>query len=1255
MMKRSIATQFLVLFGLCTLAHGLEPIPLCTVPEAILSAEAPSRPAWERAAFLGPFVSVDGRSLPAAATTARICRTFRALWLRVECTEPRMDKVKAIVTAHDGDVWKDDCVEVFLQRPGETYLHFVVNPAGTQFDERGRDASWNVTWQAAAEYGKDRWSVELELPWTVLGGTPRDGETWRLNIARSRTPVSELCAWSPTGSGFHVPDCFGEIVFSQVPYPLNVRWQFPDRRTGRVDIKWEPAAPDLRLEVNGTALSDGEFRIDAEGTVPLTLTAKRGETPVFRTSSVVAIPPIRQALSAVRDRIETVPKGVSAEIDAECKALLDELAGLEKLDAIAPPDAAAEVVRQAEPLALRSSQLALRATMLKAGAKPDGIFYGIERSLTKLLRHQPFTGTPGGTLRLDAARREMDAGQVVLFADTVPLLAVQAEMSPATGPDGASLPASAFRIRRVGYIPTIKPVYRVEHVGLWPDPLLAGDAFDVRENSFESLWLDVRVPEDAVPGEYSATLTLIAANKRPTLVPVRIRVRNFTIPLRPSLCSAFGVTPGYRIKQDTDAYIRNALEHRISPYSVAGSPTLVSPPALDWSGAQRIELDLTSDRPGSLAFSVTPADGTPMRQFAPVSLVAGRNPKISFDLEDIAGTIRTWYIRTTGPLNATLTATLVRANGSTTLVEAESRQIAFAEDGWLESWPAWSGSGWDKPDIPAEWNWEEYDARMTRYLPLGLTTHRAGLSRPFAGWAREYERHLREKGWLDLAYTYLYDEPRTEDYPKVNAFLGEVKRGSPGLKNMMTARHFPPELKYVDIWCPEAYSFDPEAARAEQEKGKTVWWYVAFSTRHPYPNVWVDYPALDCRVWPWMTWKHDLDGMLYWSVTAWGRNDPWCTGETFPNSNGDGSMLYPGRDGQPVDSIRWECLRDGMEDYEVFCLLEAGVKELRAAGGDVALVKTSERLCAIDDDVVRSYKDYNPDPDALLGARERMSDALEKIVQALGHEPVITGRPRYRPPVTPPPPPPVAESATGVDAPPAVDWKLPVPQPEPGLVLRYAFDDKLPFACDLSGSQVHGTIRHAQHVSGNAGGGLRLDGKGSVALPGGLELLGTRPGAGTIAVWARPGFRSEDLSTGTWEGYKVIFYVMESDGNGLPDGNDEIGLFVHGTRLQARCGGNGPAFAAIPSPLRPGQWTHVCLTWTKTCRTLYVDGKKAAEKTGEYPPPNLDTFPGRLGTHPPHERWGWEGDLDEFRVYRRALAPNEVEALAKPPFASLGK
>jgi hypothetical protein len=81
--------------------------------------------------------------------------------------------------------------------------------------------------------------------------------------------------------------------------------------------------------------------------------------------------------------------------------------------------------------------------------------------------------------------------------------------------------------------------------------------------------------------------------------------------------------------------------------------------------------------------------------------------------------------------------------------------------------------------------------------------------------------------------------------------------------------------------------------------------------------------------------------------------------------NGEGALIYPGKDAgfeAPVPTIRLKNIREGMEDYEYFALLE------KATGRQVA----EEEVLG----VTRSWWDWEREPDALFAARERIAQKL---------------------------------------------------------------------------------------------------------------------------------------------------------------------------------------------------------------------------------------------------------------------------------------
>jgi len=93
---------------------------------------------------------------------------------------------------------------------------------------------------------------------------------------------------------------------------------------------------------------------------------------------------------------------------------------------------------------------------------------------------------------------------------------------------------------------------------------------------------------------------------------------------------------------------------------------------------------------------------------------------------------------------------------------------------------------------------------------------------------------------------------------------------------------------------------------------------------------------------PWITARYEMDGILYWGINFWeDTSNPWIDANTFLDGidcsegwtlNGEGSVWYPGDfvkeyTGQPdvdgpVSSIRFELLREGIEDFVYLSMLE---------------------------------------------------------------------------------------------------------------------------------------------------------------------------------------------------------------------------------------------------------------------------------------------------------------------------------------------
>ncbi|MDX9981263.1 MAG: sugar-binding protein, partial [Lentisphaeria bacterium] len=164
---------------------------------------------WAQASQIGDF-SLVGGGAPQAQTRAWLYRTASELCIGVECEEPFTSMLTAGIAEDGGEVWKDDCIELFLdpKLDRSTFRQLVVNSLGKVLAVDSTGAKWQPKVRVATRVLADRWLVELVLP---LADVQATSTSFGLNLCRERRPteVFELSCWSPTGGRFGEPSRFG--------------------------------------------------------------------------------------------------------------------------------------------------------------------------------------------------------------------------------------------------------------------------------------------------------------------------------------------------------------------------------------------------------------------------------------------------------------------------------------------------------------------------------------------------------------------------------------------------------------------------------------------------------------------------------------------------------------------------------------------------------------------------------------------------------------------------------------------------------------------------------------------------------------------------------------------------------------------------------------------------------------------------------------------------------------------------------------
>lgn len=540
-------------------------------------------------------------------------------------------------------------------------------------------------------------------------------------------------------------------------------------------------------------------------------------------------------------------------------------------------------------------------------------------------------GKPDSAIRIEAARGEFEPAQLVLRAAQPNTVIDSVAVSDLVGAK-TRISATQVQVYEVATVRVEHPSDSLGAPGEYPDPLPPlKPPLALPQGRNQALWILVHVPESAVAGDYKGIIT-VHTNRGKIVAPLKVTVFDFALPKSPTLRSGFGIN-AWNIKRyhhlerpDQEKrvwgmYMRSFAEHRIAPYSFyAHAPIRV-----------RFEGE-------------------------------GADKKVIVDFSEFDQAASTYLDRM--GFNA-FVLPLEGMGGGT----------------FYERYPGEFGGF--KAGTP------EYERLWGDYV-------------------RQIESHLREKGWLEKAYVYWFDEPEPRDYEFVIDGMERIKRHAPGIRRMLTEQPEPPLYGHVDIWCGLTPEWTREKAEERKKAGEEVWWYICTGPRAPYIGLFIEHPGVEMRLWGWQTWQYGIQGILIWETTYWtsptafpnSLQNPWedpmsyVTGYGTPQGtkqfwgNGDGRFLYPPRcdpNAQhppaiepPSPSIRWENLRDGVEDYEYFAILQRQIERLRGKA-PAAVIAEAEKLLQVPEHISRDLTHFTTDPRPLLDHRRKIASMIERL------------------------------------------------------------------------------------------------------------------------------------------------------------------------------------------------------------------------------------------------------------------------------------
>ena len=538
-------------------------------------------------------------------------------------------------------------------------------------------------------------------------------------------------------------------------------------------------------------------------------------------------------------------------------------------------------------------------------------------------------------VEIKAAKNEVESFQVVVAVAEENIRVIRAEISDLVAKDGSKIGKNSIRLYREEYVRVRRPSPRAElPPGLYADPLvpfmnpLTGKPiepltrsrkrwgepvttsghdmyaipFEVFKGQNQPIWVDVRVPKNVPAGVYEGKFRVVARGGISNEIPVKLTVWGFSLPDGPTHKNHFGSFGNISRFFDVKRGSRRFDEIEMR-YCRAMAEHRINPPI-----PHRLLPEVNDD--GSL--KIVPERHKALKEFITKLHVT------DFEIPR---------------------ARFARLPSST--LNSNYKHISEANR-----------------------------KKAQRYY-------------------RDFCRYLKENGWEKRAYLYMLDEPNLrENYEQV-LILGQlVHEAVPELKCLVVEQTYPQDPAWpdidpaVDIWCPLWSFIDRKTIGEKVAHGDEVWSYTALVQRSPRyhpdyekvkgldPPYWhIDRPLAVYRVPTWINYQYNVTGLLYWSTVTMVL-EPWSN-PAFAHPghyNGGGYLFYPGVpcgiDG-PISCMRLKNLRDGMEDYEYFAILE------KLAGRNA--------VRKIVDIIAPDWWSFSKDPGEFLAAREKLAREIVRL------------------------------------------------------------------------------------------------------------------------------------------------------------------------------------------------------------------------------------------------------------------------------------
>ncbi len=237
--------------------------------------------------------------------------------------------------------------------------------------------------------------------------------------------------------------------------------------------------------------------------------------------------------------------------------------------------------------------------------------------------------------------------------------------------------------------------------------------------------------------------------------------------------------------------------------------------------------------------------------------------------------------------------------------------------------------------------------------------------------AKEFKKEVNKLGIKKRCWVHVSDEPNSEQLKTYKKAADIVRRLFPDFNSFDALS----DIEFYRNGLIKTPVCAEDEADIFRKEVKNFWTYYCCTQISDFlPNRMFAQPSQRSRVLGVLLYKYDAQGFLQWGHNFWYSQyskhpiDPFKVtdaGNAFPS--GDAFVVYPGKDGQPLNSLRHKVILDAFQDLRALRLLES---------------KTSRKyvLNLIEKglDVPLSFRTYPHESQWLLNLREEINNEISK-------------------------------------------------------------------------------------------------------------------------------------------------------------------------------------------------------------------------------------------------------------------------------------